>query len=260
MKRILVTGSNGQLGMTLKELAPVFPEMEFHFTDKASLDITQAREVTRIFTEIKPDYCINCAAYTQVDQAEKEPEAAYEINVRGVDNLVSACKETDTILLHISTDYVFDGTKEDGYRPYDTPNPLNIYGRTKLEGERLIQEKLELYFIVRTSWLYSKKYGHNFYKTILAKAKAGEPLRVTDNQRGCPTDARNLAKYLLDLMTSGNTQYGIKHFTDGEVMTWYDFADRILNDNGYKDKIDLQRGENYRIFAARPRNSVLING
>ncbi|NND14777.1 MAG: dTDP-4-dehydrorhamnose reductase [Eudoraea sp.] len=260
MKRVLVTGSNGQLGLTLQDLAPDYPEMKFYFTDKDTLDVTRPEEVTRVFAEIKPDYCINCAAYTQVDQAEKEPEAAYELNVRAIDNLVSACKESNTILLHLSTDYVFDGTKEEGYRPYDTPNPINVYGKTKLEGERFIQEKLEHYYIVRASWLYSKLYGHNFYKTILTKAKAGEPLIVTDQQRGCPTDADNLAKYLLELIASGSTQFGIKHFTDGEAMTWYDFAEKILKDTGYRDKTDLQRGENYRTFAARPRNSVLING
>ena len=258
MKRILVTGSSGQMGRTLQDLALDYPEMEFYFTDKDTLDVTRPEEVNRVFAEIQPDYCINCAAYTQVDQAEKEPEAAYELNVRAIYNLVGACKESNAVLLHLSTDYVFDGTKEEGYHPYDKPKPINVYGKTKLEGERLIQDNLENYYIVRTSWLYSKVYGHNFYKTILAKAQAGEPLMVTDQQRGCPTNTDNLAKYLLELIASGNTQYGIKHFTDGEAMTWFDFAERILKDTGYRDKTDLQRGENYRTFAQRPENSILI--
>ncbi|MCX2718538.1 dTDP-4-dehydrorhamnose reductase [Lentiprolixibacter aurantiacus] len=258
MKRVLVTGSSGQLGMTLQELAPEYPEMRFHFTDKSSMDITRPEEVSLVFEQLKPDYCINCAAYTRVDQAEKEPDAAYELNVRGVKHLVSACKESNTVLIHISTDYVFDGTRKEGYGPEDVPNPINVYGKTKLEGEQLIQAHLDHYFIVRTSWLYSRKYGHNFYKTILAKAKAGEALTVTDKERGCPTDTVNLAKYLLDLIATRSAEYGIKHFSDGEPMTWYEFAESILNDNGYRDKADLQRGENYRTFAQRPVNSVLI--
>lgn len=258
MKRVLVTGSSGQLGMTLQELAPDYPELEFYFRDKSALDITLNQEVMNTFAEIQPDICINCAAYTKVDHAEKAPKLAYAVNVEGVGNLVSACKELDTILIHLSTDYVFDGTKEEGYNSEDLPNPINIYGKTKLEGEQIIQAELDHYFIVRTSWLYSKKHGHNFYKTILAKAQAGESLRITDQQRGCPTDADNLAKYLLDLITSGNDHYGIKHFTDREAMTWYQFAEKILNETGYRDKVDLGRGENYLTFTRRPQNSILL--
>ncbi|MDX1315476.1 MAG: sugar nucleotide-binding protein, partial [Eudoraea sp.] len=117
MKRILVTGSDGQLGMTLQELAPHYPDMEFIFTNKSTLDITKPEEVSRVFEQLKPEYCINCAAYTQVDQAEREPDVAYELNVNAVANLVRECKQSDTVLIHLSTDYVFDGTREEGYRP-----------------------------------------------------------------------------------------------------------------------------------------------
>ncbi|NER09911.1 dTDP-4-dehydrorhamnose reductase [Muriicola jejuensis] len=257
MKRILVTGSKGQLGMTLKELAPKYSDLEFHFTDRETLDITNLEEVHKVFKEIEPEYCINCAAYTQVDQAEKTPEPAYDVNVKGVKHLVQACQQTRTILIHISTDYVFDGTKAEGYFPWDKPNPINVYGKTKLEGEKVIQETLEKYFIVRTSWLYSKKYGHNFYKTILEKAKAGESITVTDQQRGCPTDTENLVRYLLELIQSDSTDYGIKHFTDGEAMTWYEFAVKILIDEGFNDQKKLRKGKNYRTFARRPRVSKL---
>ena len=258
MKRILVTGSKGQMGMTLQELAPDYPDLDFHFTDKDILDITDADTVTRVFSELKPHYCINCAAYTQVDQAEKNPELAFEVNAKAVAHLADACSENDTILIHLSTDYVFDGTSKSGYRPGDEPNPINVYGKTKLEGERTIQAQLNNYFIVRTSWLYSKQYGHNFYRTILEKAKKGEKLVVTEQQTGCPTNALNLSKYLLDLIESDSEAFGIKHFTDGESMTWYEFAKNILADNGYNQKVNLQRGENYRTFAQRPINSILI--
>ena len=258
MKRVLVTGSNGQLGKTLQELAPEYQEIVFYFTDRSTLDITQSDEVDRTFQKIQPEYCINCAAYTQVDQAEKSPGLAYDVNVKGVENVVKGCLENDTVLIHLSTDYVFDGKKEEGYTTQDQPNPINVYGQTKLKGEQAIQEKLDQYFIVRTSWLYSKAFGHNFYKTILAKAKAGETITVTDEQRGCPTKALNLAKYILELIVSGNTHYGIKHFTDGVAMSWYEFADKILTNEGYRAKTTLKTGENYCTFARRPRFCILL--
>lgn len=257
MKRVLVTGSGGQLGMTLQDLAPEYPELRFFFKDKRALDITRPEKAARSFMEIQPDYCINCAAYTNVERAESNPDLAFEINVKGVENIVEDCLRHDTVLIHLSTDYVFDGTKKEGYYPQDQPNPINVYGRSKLEGEQLIQKHMKHYFIVRTSWLYSKKYGHNFYKTILAKAKAGETITVTDEQRGCPTDTLNLAKYLLDLIASGNNQYGIKHFTDGEAMTWYEFAQQILQEGDLYSKVELIKGENYSTFARRPTNSIL---
>ena len=185
MKRILVTGANGQLGRSLQEIATRHQKFEFLFLDKSKMDITRPEQILRRFQEFGPEYCINCAAYTAVDQAEKTPERAYAVNAGGVENLIKACLEQQTTLIHISTDYVFDGKKESGYFPADTPNPINVYGKTKLLGEQIIQQSMERYFIIRTSWLYSKKYGKNFYKTILEKAKKGIKLTVTDSQKGC---------------------------------------------------------------------------
>jgi len=133
--------------------------------------------------------------------------------------------EHEVILLHISTDYVFDGTKDTGYLPEDKTNPINEYGKSKLQGEVHIQNILENYFIVRTSWLYSE-FGNNFYNTILRKAKAGEELRITDDQKGCPTNANNLAAYMIELISNNAVNFGIHHFTDGEAMTWYGFAQK----------------------------------
>ena len=257
MKRVLVTGAGGQLGKSIQELAPEYASLEFFFMDKTELDITSWDQVFDRFRQVEPDYCINCAAYTKVDQAEKTPEPAYAVNVIGVKNLARACAEMGTTLIHISTDYVFDGKKKEGYLPEDQPNPINVYGKTKLEGERIIEKNLDRYFIVRTSWLYSKKYGPNFYLTILEKAKKGETLTVTDAQRGCPTDAANLARHLLELIGSESTDYGISHFTDGEVMSWFEFARNIIDENGLLESTELVKGQNYNTFAVRPEISIL---
>lgn len=258
MNRILITGASGQLGRSILELAPKYPSMEFSFLDREQLDITNPEQVRQVFEKIRPHYCVNCAAYTKVDQAERTPEPAYAVNVHGVENLVGACKGEGTILIHISTDYVFDGKKKEGYYPGDEPNPINVYGRTKLEGERIIQQNLERAFIIRTSWLYSKKYGPNFYLTILQKAKKGEKLTVTDSQRGCPTDALHLARYILELIKSGSADYGISHFTDGEVMSWFGFAERILASSELQSSAQLSSTPQSYNFARRPENTILL--
>ncbi|MCG2459130.1 dTDP-4-dehydrorhamnose reductase [Flavobacteriaceae bacterium F89] len=259
MRRILVTGSKGQLGMSLKGLAHKYPSLVCVFRDSKTLDITDVKAVNNIFDSNNFDYCINCAAYTNVEQAEKERDKAFAVNAEGVRNITYACKKNQVVLLQISTDYVFDGEKETGYLPSDNPNPINVYGESKLKGEEIIQTGLTNYFIVRTSWLYNRNYGHNFYRTILSKAKAGEDLKVTADQRGCPTNTDNLARFLLNLIVKNNKIYGIHHFSDGMAMTWYEFAKSILEENGLKDRVKLEKAKNYRTFAARPKNSVLIS-
>jgi dTDP-4-dehydrorhamnose reductase len=257
VKRILVTGANGQLGKSLRDVSKSFPELDFLFLNRSDLDITKPTEIREWFLKYRPDYCVNCAAYTQVDEAERTPETAYEVNVRGVENVARACMEWGTTLIHISTDYVFDGKKKEGYLPTDQPSPINVYGKTKLEGERVIRQELEKFFIIRTSWLYSKNYAPNFYLTILDKAKKGVPISVTNTQRGCPTDAAHLAQHILDTIQSDTEEYGISHFTDGVPMTWFEFALNILEEEGFADYNHLLKGENYRTFAVRPENSVL---
>src|SRR5690606_37549958 len=160
---ILVTGAQGQLGLTIQELYVGNSAFDFTFTSKSELDITNKREIEIFFEQYKFDYCINCAAYTNVEQAEKTPDLAYKVNAEAVKSLAEVCKEYETTLIHISTDYVFDGEKEIPYTIKDLPNPINEYGKSKLLGEQYVQEILQNYFIVRTSWLYSKKYGKNFY-------------------------------------------------------------------------------------------------
>lgn len=257
MVRILVTGSGGQLGLTLEECASGFPEFIFDFKTSKELDITNKKELRVAFQNGKYDFCINCAAFTNVEQAEKQPQKAFNINAQGVKNLAEMCKDHKTTLIHISTDYVFDGEKKEPYIVGDITNPINEYGRSKLAGEKYIQEILPNHIIIRTSWLYSKKHGHNFYRTILKKAFDGEDLHITDAQFGCPTNTEALAKFILKQNMSGKTPFGIYHYTDGKPMTWYEFARQILDENGLTEKVNLVLDTNYRTFAKRPKNSVL---
>lgn len=173
---ILVTGANGQLAHSIKDLADKFTAYQFVFVSKQELDITELSKVKKLFKNYNFNYCINCAAYTNVEQAEQTPEPAFLINAEAVKNLAQVCKEYNATLLHISTDYVFDGEKGEPYVATDIPNPINQYGKSKLKGEQHIQEILEQYYIVRTSWLYNKNYGKNFYRTILEKTKKEKPL------------------------------------------------------------------------------------
>jgi len=257
MKKILVTGSNGQLGMSIQKICNEFAGLNFTFTTSKSLDITDIDQIQTLFKTKEFDYCINCAAYTNVEQAEKTPQKAFEVNVKGVKNLAEICLKKEVILIHISTDYIFDGKKETPYTVDDIPNPINEYGKSKLKGEQYIQDILKNFFIIRTSWLYSKEFGHNFYKTIIKKAKTQEALYITDDQKGCPTNTDNLAYFILNIIKFKSQDFGIHHFTDNEPMTWYDFAKKILNENQLLDNVKLEKAKNYRTFAARPKNSVL---
>ncbi|MBU2904909.1 dTDP-4-dehydrorhamnose reductase [Arenibacter algicola] len=257
IKRILVTGASGQLGLSIQDIAMEYPQLVFVFANSEALDITDYVQVDKIIENGNFDYCINCAAYTNVEHAEKSPEMAFKVNAEAVKHLALACKQYGVTLIHISTDYVFDGEKGSPYTVDDQPNPINMYGKSKWEGEKYIQEILDKYFIVRTSWLYHKKHGNNFYKTILKKAKKGEVLRITDEQIGCPTNAANLAKFLLKHILTENQEYGIYHFTDGQVMSWYGFAQNILKENGLKSTTNIVKENNYRSFAKRPKNSIL---
>ncbi|MGJ8736903.1 dTDP-4-dehydrorhamnose reductase [Zobellia laminariae] len=256
MKSVLVTGANGQLGQSIQKLASDYPQLNFVFVSSIDLDITDIDSIEKRLSNRAFKYCINCAAYTDVENSEKEPEKAFKVNSEGVNNLALVCKEQETVLIHISTDYVFDGEKGTPYEVSDPTNPINVYGASKLMGERHIEEIMDAYFIIRTSWLYSE-FGKNFYKIILQKAREGANLSVTDDQIGCPTHAGNLAKHVLDLITGENKSYGIHHFTDEESLSWYGFAKKILRENNLSDKVKLEKAKNYRTFAKRPAYSVL---
>jgi len=260
MKSVLVTGANGQLGKTIKELYQNNDiDLEFVFVSKETLDISNKDNLEIYLKNNSFDYCINCAAYTNVEQAEKTPKIAYKVNAESVKNLAYICNKNNIILIHISTDYVFDGEKETPYIAGDETNPINEYGKSKLEGENHIKKILTTYFIIRTSWLYSKKHGDNFYKKILNKAKTEKQLSITTEQKGCPTDTVNLSKFIVKLIQKKNPVYGVFHFCDAKVMTWYEFAEQILIENNLSSIINLVKVNNYCTFARRPKSSVLKN-
>ena len=226
MKRVLVTGANGQLGLALQR-ATKGSNLDLVFMDKHSLDITNAEEVNKVFGTQSFDVCINAAAYTHVDGAEANKALAYAINATAVETLAKTCKQHGCWLIHISTDYVFDGTLDRPYTPADNPNPLNVYGASKLAGEQAIQAVGGPYSIVRTSWLYSR-YGNNFYTKLQAQIDAGKTLQVTADQQGCPTRADDLASHLLTGVANQQLSKGISHYCGSEVMTWLDLARRLF--------------------------------
>lgn len=254
--KVLVTGAGGQLGMTLQKYHRDHPGIEWIFATSKDLDICNTGALAAVFKRHKPDYCINCAAYTNVEKAESEPKVAFKVNAEAVRDLALQCKGHNTTLIHISTDYVFDGTKDSPYTPDDKPNPLNVYGKSKLAGEQYIQEMLSNYYIVRASWLYSKEFGHNFYRTIKAKAERGEPLKVVDDQVGCPTNTVNLSYYLITLINNP-VNSGIKHFCDGEVMSWFGFAQKIRKETTSQSTIQAVSSASFNQQAKRPFYSVL---
>ncbi|AYN66085.1 dTDP-4-dehydrorhamnose reductase [Euzebyella marina] len=256
MISVLVTGASGQLGESIRAIKDLYPTLKLVFKTSKELNITKPQEINQVFCSQTFDYCINCAAYTNVEEAEKNQELAYLVNSTGVKFLSETSLRYNTVLIHVSTDYVFDGKKETPYTISDTTNPINVYGASKLEGELAVQNLLKRYFIVRTSWLYSL-HGNNFYTTIIKKARRGETLSITNSQKGSPTNAHHLASYILDMIKEKNNDFGIKHYTDGEIHTWYTFAIQILKDNSLLDEVEIQKVQNYRTFARRPKYSVL---
>ena len=257
---VLVTGSSGQLGQALQSIANQFPAIHFQFFSSAELDITNLEQCKTTFQKVKPNFCINAAAYTAVDKAESEPEKAQGINVDGPRNLAQVCKENDAVLLHISTDFIFDGTSKKPYIEEDIPNPPGVYGQTKLDGEKAIQSILEKYFIIRTSWVYSE-FGNNFMKTMLRLGSERDSLSVVNDQIGTPTNAVDLAKALLKIITSNsklNTKhYGVYNFSNEGQCSWYDFAKKIFELNQIKIDVQAIPTSSYPTPAKRPAFSVL---
>ncbi|KSA12811.1 dTDP-4-dehydrorhamnose reductase [Maribacter dokdonensis] len=253
MKKVLVTGANGQLGQCLQKIAPSYNELNVIFKSSKELDITDILGIEEAFVKGNFNYCINCAAYTNVEQAEKTPDIAYKVNAEGVKNLANVCKSYNTTLIHISTDYVFDGEKDEPYTVKDVPNPINEYGKSKLLGEKHIQEIMDNYCIIRTSWLYSE-FGKNFYTTILKKAKTDDILRISNTQLGYPTNAMNLGEFIIGEIKLNEFKYRVYHFTDKIEMTWYQFAVKIINDKKLSNKV-LIFDNNTAYLASRPKNS-----
>ncbi|UAB81926.1 dTDP-4-dehydrorhamnose reductase [Marixanthomonas sp. SCSIO 43207] len=256
MKQVLVTGANGQLGKCIKDASNHYSNIQFTFTSKEELDITNLHKVTDFFKLNTFDYCINAAAYTNVEKAESEEETAFLVNAEAVKNLAETCAAHKTTLLHVSTDYVFDGTNTQPYLETDSTNPINVYGASKRKGEEAVINHCEQYFIVRTSWLYSQ-YGHNFFNSMIKYAEQGKPLTITTEQTGTPTNANDLAEALLQIIATKADKYGVYHFSNSGKATWYDFAKEILEITGLIKKTKLAQTDYYRTFAKRPAYSVL---
>ena len=264
MKKILVTGCNGQLGRAIrKEYAE--QNIEFINTDVVagdgivSLDITNIDVVMNMVKDAKPDVIINCAAHTNVDKCEEQEDLAYKINAIGPRNLSIAATEVDAKMIHISTDYVFEGNGTRPYIEFDKPNPISAYGRTKLEGENFVKQFASRFFMLRTAWLYGD--GRNFVKTMLSLSEKHDELNVVCGQLGSPTSAVELAKMIHFL--AGTDNYGIFHATCEGDTDWAEFADEIMKQAGKKTRINHVTSKQYKEMnpasANRPAYSILEN-
>lgn len=254
MKKILVTGAGGQLANCFEKIATHYDD-EFVFLDSKSLDITCLENVQSVFNEINPDYCINTAAYTAVDLAEKEQEKAFLVNADGVKNLAETCQEYKTTLIHISTDYVFDGETNLPYTEDDFTNPLGVYGASKRQGEIFALEYCSQTIVVRTSWLYSE-FNKNFVKTMLSLFQQKDELGIVGDQFGQPTNANDLAEVIMVMIASENKKYGIYHFSNYPETTWFDFTKKIAELVNAQTLIKKITTDDYPTLAKRPKRST----
>jgi dTDP-4-dehydrorhamnose reductase len=256
MIKILVTGGRGQLAQCLNHVIRKHVGLDVDFQDLPALDITNVQQLTSYFSKNKLDYCINCAAFTAVDLAEEQSELAYTVNAEGPKNIAMICQKYNVRLIQISTDFVFDGKKDTPYLETDAPNPLSVYGASKLQGEQNIQHNMEKYFIIRTSWLYSE-YGNNFLKTMLKLSETHKQLNVVSDQIGSPTYAGDLAEFLIKIVLSSSVNYGIYHYSNLGAISWYDFACGIFTK--FEKNVDVRpvKTKEHPTAAKRPRFSVL---
>ncbi|RYZ61960.1 MAG: dTDP-4-dehydrorhamnose reductase [Chitinophagaceae bacterium] len=253
---ILVTGSNGQLGSELRELAPSFPQYKFVFFSRTELAIENREEVERAFALLHPQYVINCAAYTAVDKAETEKEEALAINATAVGLLANASKRFDAKFIHVSTDYVFDGTSREPLKESAPVSPVNFYGASKLKGEEAAQNENAESIIIRTSWVYSF-YGKNFVKTMLRLLAEKESISVVSDQWGSPTYAADLAEAILHIIEGGKWLPGIYHYSNDGVINWAQFADAIRQQTGSNCTVQFITTEQFPTPAKRPAYSVM---
>ena len=274
---VLVTGANGQLGQAIQSIVGKYPSIDFVFCASWELNITDKANCETVFEKYKPQFCINAAAYTAVDKAESEPEKAFAINVTGAQNIAEVCKKHDTILLHVSTDFVFDAKFVDGIAYYDSelrlplksdkgltetdvPFPAGVYGLTKLQGEQAIESTWGNHFIIRTSWVYSQ-FANNFMKTMLRLASERDSLSVVSDQIGTPTNAVDLAEVLVKMIQYCQTEpvevFGIYNFSNEGQCSWYDFAKEIFKVNNISINLQSIPTASYPTPAKRPAYSVL---
>lgn len=260
MKKVLIVGCNGQLGHELKN--KIENKYELILTNRTNLDITNVAETVKFIKDNKPDIVINCAAFTAVDLCEEKEEEAYKANAIGPKNLAIAAKKVNAKLVHISTDYVFDGEGikdcDENLRPYhelDKPNPQSAYGRTKLAGEKFVMENCKKYFIIRTAWLYGE--GKNFVRTMINLSKTNDVVRVVNDQIGCPTSTEELGNMIEKLVET--EEYGIYHGTCEGHCSWHDLTGEIYKLMNIKTKVIPVTTEEFPRPAMRPKYSVMEN-
>lgn len=256
MKNIIVFGASGQLGQCLQVVSSSSRVEHIHFLSEQEADILDREKVKLLFTKYQPAYCINCAAYTAVDLAEDQQELAGKINRDGASILADFCRQFDTTLIHISTDFVFAGDSPRFLNETDEARPINVYGLTKLEGEKIIADTFSKYYIIRTSWLYSE-YGNNFVKTMLKLGREKPELKIIADQVGTPTYAIDLAGVILHIIQQNIQAYGIYHFSNEGVTSWYDFAKAIFDLSAIKIKVLPVKSTEYITKAKRPAFSVM---
>jgi dTDP-4-dehydrorhamnose reductase len=258
MKKILIIGANGQLGSCLRESIEknVMNEFEVTYASFPNFDLTDSATVVAHFTENKYEYIINSAAYTAVDKAEEEVSKAYQLNAEAVDLLAKEAKKQEAIFIHVSTDYVFDGTGSIPYKEEDVTNPINIYGKSKLQGEINAIRNNEKTFVIRTSWLYSA-YRQNFVKSMIRLMKERTELGIVDDQKGSPTSAHDLAEMILYIIKSSSEDYGVYHFSNEGIISWCDFAKAIAVGKNLATTINPIKTEAYPTPAKRPMYSVM---
>jgi dTDP-4-dehydrorhamnose reductase len=258
---ILVTGSNGQLGSEIQQLVGEYAQYSFVFSDVADLDITKLEDVQAYFEKYRFSYCINCAAYTNVDKAESDQAFAYQINELGAKNLALVCAQHGATLIHISTDFVFDGQSSRPLSEDAVAQPIGVYGASKLAGELAIAQALPAHVIIRTSWLYST-YGNNFVKTMIRLGQERDKLTIIADQIGSPTYAGDLSRVILQIIDHLAAQpaahlYGTYHYSNEGVASWYDFAVSILDVYGIATPVLPIPTEAYPTPAKRPHYSVM---
>jgi dTDP-4-dehydrorhamnose reductase len=252
VSKILLSGSGGQLGL---ELAGRLPERghEVVALYRAELDVADFEAVQRALEEHAPDLVVNAAAYTNVDGCEKETDLAYRVNALGPRNLAQLCRERGSDLLHVSTNYVFDGESERPYEPFDPPNPISTYGRTKLAGEEYVRQLTNRWYVVRSAGVYGR--GHNFVRTMLRVAADRDVLKVKEDEFISPTYALDLAEGIVRVIEDGH--YGLYHLTNSGSCSWYEFAKEIFDLAGVEVEVVPVPGSEYPLPAARPANGLL---
>ena len=256
MSKIIVFGASGQLGQCLKQVAAEMEITDIAFPNETEGNILNPQALQELFAGHQPKYAINCAAYTAVDKAEDELELARKINKTGVENIAALCKQFDAALVQISTDFVFEGNSPHPLVETDPANPISVYGLTKLEGEQVILKHTEKYFILRTSWLYSE-HANNFVRTMLKLGHDRDELKIIADQIGSPTYAIDLAAAVLHIIESGSEAYGLYHYSNEGVTSWYDFAQGIFDISKTDVKTFPIRTAEYPTKATRPAYSVM---